>query len=236
MRKILSVTLFILLLFFACGSIFAEPVDAISIEQLFTDGIKREGEIIVAGSVLELEIEQNPFDDSIMSMVLKIGEKGRSLSVFLYDYDDSQIMNLKAGNIIALKGTVLLTGNSGFFYGWIFDDEYQISEYRINPTTPTSGNRQIEVSQYFNENLFIGKEKVVLSGIISERSMAADGTVLFVLSDSGRDVYAYSSYSFDVNKNAKELRNYNIGDKISLLGVFDMESSYMTIFTFIKIS
>ncbi|MBI9094746.1 MAG: hypothetical protein JEY71_07680 [Sphaerochaeta sp.] len=225
----------LLLVILLNGNLVANSIEAISVEQLFTDGVKREGQVTVAAPVLTFEVEKNPFDDTIINLTLTVGEKGRSLSVFFDDYNNFNIEEIFIGKTIALVGTVILTGNSGIIKGEILTNDFYISEYRAPYPKSNLGIRQIEVNQYFDDELFVGSEKVVISGVISERLMAADGTVLFLLSDLGREIYAYSSYNFDINKNSQELRAHDVGDKISLFGSFDMESSFMTIFTFTKI-
>lgn len=224
----------ILLLLCAVNGIAEQnkPVEAISLDQLFTDGVRREGTVIIAGPILTLKVERSPFDDSVTKLDLSIGTKGRSLNVILDNEDKVDFNQLKPGQQIAINGKSVLTGSSGIIRGDLVTAKFTIAKY--TPQKKAEGNTGVlTMKTYFDDGMRVGTKKVLLRGKIKERTIASDGSVLFVLEDAGRKINAYSdTQTFDVSAHKDKLRAATEGSEITLSGAFDMESAGMTIFTF----
>ena len=213
----------------------APVVEAISLEQLFTDGIRREGTITVAGPILDLDVKYSPFDNSARKLDLSIGEKGRDLYVVLDNEDEVDFEELEIGDQIAVTGeAVLLGGLTGNIRGDFVNVDFVVLEYSEDESG-MQGDDLITVQEYFDEMLRFGSEQVAIRGQILERSATGD-QVLFVLGDSGREITAWSdNRTFDISAHESELIAAKVGSTITLYGSFDVEHPMATIFTFKEI-
>ncbi len=216
----------------SASKVAQKPVEAISLEQLFTDEVRREGTVIIAGPILTLKVERSPFDDSVTKLDLAIGKKGRSLSVILDNTEEVDFTLLKVGQQVAIKGKSVLTGTSGIIRGDLVTTKYTVAKY--TPPERKQGDAGVlTVKKYMDDEMRVGTKKVLLCGKIKERTIAGDGSVLFVLEDTGREINAYSdTQTFDVSAHKDKLRAATEGTEVTLSGTFDMEGAGMTVFTF----
>jgi hypothetical protein len=206
---------------------------AISITQLFNDGVNRTGNsVIVSGNIIRMHIVDDPFSDIEYIKVIDIGSPSKEkISIILREKTPES--ELSIGDTISIKfalNTIVGSFANGS-NGVIFNDIQKIRQYSQGVILPNGDI--ISVERYFEKNTRLGRKLIKLEGVV--RTFEKSGYDVRIDIGTNKVVQAYLSKRIWSKENIKAiLKSLKSFDKIIIEGSFDMEGP-IYIFTALNI-
>lgn len=207
-----------------------EGIKAMSMAQLFEDGVRHEGHVVVAGRITSVEIKRRDADDALVNVIIQIEDKGHSLRFFSSAGDKQlELMGkLKEGQLVAVEGQPLLQ-SGGMVSSMIKDPKVFTNGFYVAKWKPSDVPAKVlpdilPMKQYFDEGIKLGSKTVKLSGPMSEKFLADDGYIRLVFDDgSGRTISVNSQSATGNKENWKLLQSIEVGQTVVARGRFVSE-------------
>jgi hypothetical protein len=214
-------------------------IKAISIAQMFEESVRREGRVVVAGQISQIDIQRRDVDDALISVNIRMDEKGRTIS-FFSSKGDKQLdfmANLKENQLVAVEGQPFMTSSESCMLKnpEVYTDGFVVAKWKLSDVPVKVLPDILPIKQYFDEGIRLGAKVVKISGSLSKKFLADDGFIRLTLDDGTGRTVSVNSQSDKGNKdNWKLLQSIEVGQTVVVRGQFVMENP-MYFFEFDKV-
>ena len=197
-------------------------IKAISIEQYFTDGINRTGEIVyVNGTIAEIEYKEDPFADERTIASFKLRDGNRTIAIILNISLPSG--TLTRGSKVTVKfesGTIVESFTSS--RGDIVNGDVEVAVFSEEEKKKLINFSTLE--DYISKDLKFGDRTITLEGTVD--SFAPGDEVRIDLVAEGGTVNVFLDWRVWKKKKVKDvLKTLKKGDRVQVQGHFMMEGA-----------